>query len=205
MHRRPGRAILARMGLASVLRELDGRLEPALGQVGVPCYLIDRDGVVRWVNEAAQELLGPVVGRPFTRFVAPEDVHATREIFARKLLGRADATDFTVRMVGQDGRKVAIEVNSVPVHGRGGVVGVFGVGRTLSIEEPGQETAPALTPRQHEILRLLAHGMTTVAISTRLGLSIETVRNHVRGLLRALGAHSRLEAVAVARRLDLLP
>ena len=37
-------------------------------------------------------------------------------------------------------------------------------------------------------------------MATDLHLSIDTVRNHIRGLLRALGVHSRLEAVAVAHR-----
>ncbi len=93
----------------------------------------------------------------------------------------------------------------MPIRGRDGVVGVFGFGRMLALEEPGTRAAPALTPRQHEILRLLAQGLTTERIAAALGLSVETVRNHIRGLLRALDVHSRLEAVAVARRFDLLP
>jgi DNA-binding NarL/FixJ family response regulator len=37
-----------------------------------------------------------------------------------------------------------------------------------------------------------------------MGLSVETVRNHIRAVLRKLSAHSRLEAVANARKLGLL-
>jgi DNA-binding NarL/FixJ family response regulator len=51
---------------------------------------------------------------------------------------------------------------------------------------------------------VVAVGQSTVQIATALHLSVETVRNHVRHILRALGAHSRLEAVAVARREGLL-
>ena len=58
---------------------------------------------------------------------------------------------------------------------------------------------PALTPRQAEILRLLEHGRSTRQIAEELHLSLETVRNHIRHLMRALGVHSRLEAVALAR------
>jgi DNA-binding NarL/FixJ family response regulator len=43
-------------------------------------------------------------------------------------------------------------------------------------------------------------GHSTAQIANELHLSMETVRNHVRHLLRALGVHSRLEAVAVAQR-----
>jgi DNA-binding NarL/FixJ family response regulator len=77
-------------------------------------------------------------------------------------------------------------------------VGVFG--QVAHIEKRDDPPAhPALTPRQSEILRLLEHGQSTEQIATALHLSQETVRNHIRRLLRALGAHSRLEAVARAR------
>lgn len=62
------------------------------------------------------------------------------------------------------------------------------------------EVAPVLTPRQAELLHLLAGGASTAQIQETLQLSRETVRNHIRHLLRALGADSRLGAVAVARR-----
>jgi len=42
-------------------------------------------------------------------------------------------------------------------------------------------------------------------IAARLGLAKATVRNHVRGVLGALGVHSQIEAVAKARRLELVP
>lgn len=194
------------MGPVAAFRSLDARLDVAIAEVGVPAYLIDRDGTIRWVNQAAEELIGDVVGRKFTRIVAPEDIHAAREIFARKLLGRAGATDFTLRLLDPEGRRVTVEFNSVPVRENGSVVGVFGLGRPLQTTDvPGHEAAPALTPRQHEILGLLTQGLSTGAIAVRLGLSEETVRNHIRALLAALDAHSRLEAVAVARRYGLVP
>jgi PAS domain S-box-containing protein len=194
------------MGAVAAFRALDARLETAIAEVGVAAYLIDRDGTIRWINQAAEELIGDVVGRKFTRLVAPEDIHAAREIFARKLLGRAGATDFTLRLLDPAGRRVTVEFNSVPVREDGSVVGVFGLGRPLrTTDVPGHESAPALTPRQHQILGLLAQGLSTGDIARRLGLSEETVRNHIRALLAALDAHSRLEAVAVARRYGLLP
>ena len=49
------------------------------------------------------------------------------------------------------------------------------------------------------MLRLLERGHSTKQIGQELHLSNETVRNHIRNLLRALGVHSRLEAVAAAR------
>jgi DNA-binding NarL/FixJ family response regulator len=49
------------------------------------------------------------------------------------------------------------------------------------------------------VLRLLEHGRSTKQIAAELHLSPETVRNHIRRLLKALGVNSRLEAVAAAR------
>ena len=63
----------------------------------------------------------------------------------------------------------------------------------------------SLTPRQEEVLRLLAAGRSTDEIAAELHLARETVRNHVRAVLRAVGAHTRLEAVVTAQRLGLLP
>jgi DNA-binding CsgD family transcriptional regulator len=53
---------------------------------------------------------------------------------------------------------------------------------------------PALTPREREILRLLAAGKTAKPIATELSLSVPTVRTHIQHILRKLGVHSCLEA-----------
>ncbi len=64
--------------------------------------------------------------------------------------------------------------------------------------------AAGLSSRQREVLALLAEGVQARAIAARLGLSEATVRNHIRLILRKLGCHSQLEAVAVAYRIGLL-
>ncbi len=61
-----------------------------------------------------------------------------------------------------------------------------------------------LSPRQREVLELLANGIPAREIADRLGLAETTVRNHIRHLLRKLGCHSQLQAVAIAYRLGLL-
>lgn len=57
-----------------------------------------------------------------------------------------------------------------------------------------------LSPRELEILRLLADGLTGEAIAGRLFLSPETVRTHVRNATAKLGARTRVQAVALAVR-----
>jgi DNA-binding CsgD family transcriptional regulator len=70
--------------------------------------------------------------------------------------------------------------------------------------KPCDGTPIALTPRQREILRHLSDGVPAKVIAKTLELSQTTVRNHIRGILTALGCHSQLEAVARARRDGLL-
>jgi DNA-binding NarL/FixJ family response regulator len=61
-----------------------------------------------------------------------------------------------------------------------------------------------ITPRQHEILKMLAHGHSYEAIALALSLSINTVRSHVRALYERLGASTKVEAVLAAIELRLL-
>ncbi len=172
----------------------------------MPAFLLDRRGQICWVNDAARRLTGDVVGRSFTDAVAPGDRGQARTVFARKLLGSAPATDVQLTLVAADGRPVPVELSSAALPDNGRIVGVFGLARLLGrapVEEPGLPR-PTLTSRQLDILRLLVDGRSTGEIATELGLSKETVRNHVRGVLRGLHAHSRLEAVVKAAALGLI-
>jgi PAS domain S-box-containing protein len=176
-----------------------GDVERALDSVGVPSYVLDTTGVVRWINPAAERLVGDVRGRHFTSVVAPEDSVRARELFTRKVLGTAPATDATGVLVSTDGARVAVEISAVPLLSGERVVGVFGLFDGQPEDRSGAPH-PHLTPRQVEVLRLLEQGRSTKQIADELHLSTETVRNHVRRLFRALGVNSRLEAVAAAHR-----
>jgi PAS domain S-box-containing protein len=175
-----------------------GDVERALGSVGVPSYVLDTTGVVRWINAAAEQLVGDVRGRHFTSVVAPEDSRRARELFARKVLGTSAATDATGVLVSSAGTRVAVEISAVPLMSGERVVGVFGLIEDRPDDRP-TAPHPHLTPRQVEVLRLLEQGRSTKQIAAELHLSTETVRNHIRRLFRALGVNSRLEAVAAAR------
>lgn len=61
-----------------------------------------------------------------------------------------------------------------------------------------------LTPREIEVLQLLAEGLPNKQIALHLGISEHTVKFHVDAILGKLGAHSRTEAVTRAARLGLL-
>ena len=66
------------------------------------------------------------------------------------------------------------------------------------------EVAASLTRRELEVLGLLADGCSPPVIAAELIISIYTARGHVKSVLRKLGVHSQLEAVAMARRLGLV-
>lgn len=62
-----------------------------------------------------------------------------------------------------------------------------------------EQAAGHLTPREIQVLRLLARGADTDAIASQLVIDRSTTRNHIQRILHKLGVHSRLEAVANAR------
>jgi PAS domain S-box-containing protein len=78
----------------------------------------------------------------------------------------------------------------------------------LHVLRPRQARSPSrsdlLTMRQQQVLRLLADGIPAKVVAAQLEIAEVTVRNHIRAILVALGAHSQLEAIAKARRLELV-
>jgi DNA-binding NarL/FixJ family response regulator len=64
----------------------------------------------------------------------------------------------------------------------------------------GKDQADMLTPREREILQLLADGMSNADVAAKLFISQETVKSHVRHILTKLEADTRTHAVAIALR-----
>jgi len=181
-----------------VLRAMGADVEGALEHVNVPSYVLDHTGIVRWMNRAARQIVGDQVGRQFTSVVAPDETRRAREIFARNLLGKKKFSDSTVSVVTDAGQRMSLDISAVPLRDGDRVIGMFGQVSDV-VEEPQPHPDLHLTPRQAEVLQLLERGRSTQQIADELHLSRETVRNHVRHLLHAVGAKSRLEAVALAR------
>ena len=70
--------------------------------------------------------------------------------------------------------------------------------------EPISGSAPLLTDREVEVLRLVARGRANREIADELVISENTVKNHIRNILEKLQLHSRMEAVVYAVREKLL-
>lgn len=185
---------------SSPLRDF-GDVFGAIDRLPLPVFAVRSDGVIRWLNMAAEREVGKKIGARFSHVVAPESRATVRNAFASKVVGGREVTDYEAVLLRDDGTRVAVEVCSVPVNSGGGIVGVFGI---ATIEERSSDRTPELvdhplTPRQAEVLRYLARGYTTDDMAAAMGVTVATVRNHVRGLLQTLGVHSRLEAVTTAR------
>ncbi|MQA86015.1 MAG: response regulator [Streptosporangiales bacterium] len=74
----------------------------------------------------------------------------------------------------------------------------------LSRDANGPRGAAGITQREHDVLRLVARGMTSADIAAELHLSVNTVRTYVQSILEKTGTHTRIEALAEARRMRLI-
>lgn len=179
-------------------------LSGALECLAAPAYVLDREGRLRWLNDAFVELFGDLRGRSFVDHVAPDHRQLARPNFVREITGNATAIS-DLALLDRSGGRVTLRVTVAPLRVNGDVVGSIGIGVPLATASaPERLVFEDLTPRQHQVLRLLAEGLDTETIARRLGVAEETARNHIRALLRATGAHSRLEAVLMGMRLGVV-
>jgi PAS domain S-box-containing protein len=179
-------------------------LPGAMEELAAPAYVIDREGRYRWLNEAFIELLGDRRGQPFVDAIVPEHRALARTKFARKVVGKTTQI-YDIRVLDRRGHDLTCRITSAPLRRGGRVVGVFGIAIPLDrASAPAGPSFGDLTPRQQEVLRLLGEGLETQDIARRLGIADETARNHIRALLQAIGAHSRLEAVVMGMRMGVL-
>ena len=177
----------------------------ALEALQFPAYVVDCQRRVRWQNPASIELLGDLRGRLDTSAgLDQHDLARARAAFEQKVDG-APHTELEVSVRRSDGTGVRVAVSSVPLKDcDGAMIGSFGVVQVLGDVDPRSDRAPSLSARQHEVLELLAAGRSTGEMAQQLDISPETVRNHVKRVLGAVGASSRVEAVAKARGLGLI-
>lgn len=116
------------------------------------------------------------------RAFSPDDLRFLESSAA--LLGEA------MRLAGRarDGRELAHRIVSL---GRDEA-------RPINAHSPSTRAGVRFTPRERQVLALIREGLTNAAIALRLGVSVTTVRTHVRGIIEKLGVNSKLQAIVRA-------
>jgi PAS domain S-box-containing protein len=196
------------------------------------CAIDPAQRIVLW-NDAAEVLFGyaarDVLGRPCAQVIRASDRHGCAvcgvECLASRLAQAGQAiTTRDLRVQAKSGAPVIVSATTIvfPERWRRTAIlahlfrEISGVAFNGAAAPPAAgashptDGAPApaaalgqLTPREREVLSLLATGAGTNEIAKRLFISPVTVRNHIRRVLEKLGTHSRLEAVTRAMRAGL--
>jgi PAS domain S-box-containing protein len=181
-----------------------------LDSLVVPASLHDVEGRFLRMNAAAERASGKsnaeMLGRHYTDLLPPE-ARAHVEAQFRRAAERGEPTDFETVFVDAGGNVRGVRAQQLPLRRGDAIVGVLIL--AFDVRQPltglaGIGLRPELTPRQREILDLVASGLSTAEIASDLTLSTETVRNHLRSVFRELQVHTRVEAIAAAQRLGLL-
>jgi PAS domain S-box-containing protein len=176
----------------------------------VPMCLVDGDRLVVASTEAACELFGTsreeAIGTDAGRQIMDEDpalgdklwqqLRSTNELYAETLVTHADGRALRVSYAGHgttiDGRWHALMVvQSVRFEPDG---------EELISTDKGaspHDLESTLTPREREVIRLVARGATTRHVAAELYLSPATVRSHVRNAMVKTQAHTRAQLVAI--------
>ena len=177
-------------GSAAEARRLAAALSPdtVLTDVRLP----DGDGL-----EVAADIRA---GRPEVRILAVT-AHTDANVLARA--ASIGVCGFLPKEAG-----VAEVIRAVRTSRDGGMV-VDGATLSSVLDRMRQQNVQQaarspLTPREEEVLSAMGAGLDPQTIATRLNMSLNTCRGHVKSILAKLGAHSQLEAVVVAVRRGLL-
>jgi DNA-binding CsgD family transcriptional regulator len=182
-----------------------GLFETAFRQSRNPMVLVDDQRRQLDANGAYLRLLGygrqAILGRPIYRFVVDGPLASPEEWAAAMDAGRFTGE---ARLLCADESVVAVQWAACTevVTGRRLVLFVALTtsrwGRHFRSPDAPEPDARTLSPRECEIVRLVALGSAGPEIADELGIANETVRTHVRNAMGKLGARSRAHLVAKA-------
>jgi two-component system nitrate/nitrite response regulator NarL len=187
---------LVRSGLAALLSAYPGLSVVSEGTERVSDLDAQSPEVVVW--DATRDGVGfetPAFGAEVPLLALVRDADALDTAL------RAGARGLLVRDVG--GEQLG---SAVVALAEGNVVLSKDVFSSLLSVRPRAAVGPplSLTPREHEVLELMAEGLSNRLIASRLGISEHTAKFHVNAILDKLGAETRTEAVVLAARSGVL-
>lgn len=183
--------------------------------MGIADVTVDaKDRILSW-SPAAEALFGhgsaAAVGCRLQDLLDGRDLFGNRvchdACWLRDALGAGEAVQrYELDTQHAGGQRLRVVVDVQPA-ARGWTYRFLADRRADRRRAPGLRPSEApfvLTPRERDVLRLLARGAGTPEMARELRISATTVRNHVQHLLEKLGAHNRLQAVSEALRLGLV-
>jgi PAS domain S-box-containing protein len=198
------------------LRESEERFRGAFEAAPIGMALTSIDG--RWlkVNDAFCEIVGytaaELLTMSFQEITHPDDLAEDVSLGGLVVAGELPSLQLDKRFVRKDGSPVWTHLSVSVIRAEDGSP-AYSVAQILDIDErkrrelgeaaPGGGPGP-LSPREREVLSLLAEGRTSAEVGVLLGVSEETVQTHVRRAMTKLEARSRTQAVASAIRLGWL-
>jgi PAS domain S-box-containing protein len=164
-----------------------------------PVALLDENRRFVDVNDAALAVLGQTRGAVIGRF-STELIKAGERMEAAtrwRALVEPGAGSGRRTFVRPDGTEVQLHFDARMAQIGSRRLTLFVVNFTAPPTTPPRDVRVAnLTPREREVIRLIARGATTRQIGTELSISKETVRTHVRNAMRKLGVRTRAQLVA---------
>ena len=206
-------------------KALGGMLPHPVTRPAEGSFMTDPDGRIILWSDAAEAILGyargDALGRRCCELFRGDDLNGDTPRLYCSNGGHAHGTEpmstFDLRTRTKTGLSISLNVSILLLCDRGhDAPFALHLFREVTINRPlppaqGGLAADspshgngALTQRECEVLSLIGEGLNTKAIAERLHVSWATVRNHAQNILLKLNVHSRLEAVAYARRHRLL-
>jgi PAS domain S-box-containing protein len=204
---------------ARALRESDERFRSAFEAAPIGMALASPEG--RWlkVNDALCRMIGyrpsELLTMSYQEITHPGDLAEDVALGKRMLAGEFGSYQMEKRYMRKDGTLVWVHLSISLVRDDDGAP-AYSVAQILDIDErkhrelEAQElrsrhpSSGSLSPREREVLGLLAEGKTSAEVGVELGVAEETVQTHVRRSMAKLDARSRTQAVASAIRLGWL-
>jgi PAS domain S-box-containing protein len=164
---RPGRhlTILRDIGdrkhAEAALRDSEARYRDLFENAHDIFYTHDLSGNFTSVNKQAERTFGydraEILGKSAFAFIPPEYHQRVRDAIQRKLAGATGPTVYELEVIGKDGHRVPVEVNSRLITSDGWPVGVQGCARDITERKRAEEALKDADRRKDEFLAMLAH------------------------------------------------
>ena len=211
-------------GQLALLEMFDGNWEEASRQAGVACTLIEQSNLENLLSSgAAFAAAAATAAHSGDHGMARKRLRSLASI--QKVLSDAIPFDaFQIHLIAAETYLALGDHNSASIHtesaalrleafGDGGIFAerleevqgtLYADGEIAPAPADSPESLESLTDRELQILAMLPSGLSLRDIGEKLYVSRNTVKSHVAGLYRKLGATSRTAAIARARQLDVI-